>query len=69
MQLTTHGSISPARVTELSAWLDGQTTTERVVHAVLDAGYPLLHTHEMDEFTIDIVVGLPDGLVLVYDTT
>ncbi len=69
MQLTPHFSIPAPRLAELTTWLDRQTTTERVVNAVIAAGFTLHDAHQMDEYTIDLVVELDDGLVLVYDTT
>lgn len=44
------------------------TGTEQVFRAIdmQDLPYDIL---AMDEYTLDLVVTLPDGLVLVYDTT
>jgi hypothetical protein len=56
-------------MTELASWVAAQGTTERVVLAATAAGLELHDVVQMDEFTLDLVVALPDGLWLVYDTT
>jgi hypothetical protein len=69
MQLDSFSIIPDPRFAEIAVWVGPQTTTERAVNAVIKAGYALHDAHQMDEYTIDLVVELPDGLVLVYDTT
>lgn len=64
-----HCLLSGPRHRELLAWTRTQHITEQMFHAVDDAGLRITAIHHMDEYTIDIVVPLPDGLVLVYDTT
>ena len=63
------GQISEARVEALRRFVRGHQITEQVVRALDAAGWALDEIHEMDEFTFDLVVALPDGLCLVYDTT
>lgn len=69
MKLRPVGSIPPERLAELGQFVADQTTTERVFRAVDRAGLQLDEIIHQDEYTIDIVVALPDQLVLVYDTT
>ena len=64
-----HGKVVEDRIAELEAYVAGHTTTERLVRAALEDGHDLAAFVEMDEFTIDVVVRLGDGLCLVYDTT
>ena len=64
-----HGAVPPARVAELTEYVRAQSITE---HVFLDAdarGLLIADIIHMDEYTIDLVVPLPDGVVLVYDTT
>jgi len=67
--LTTHGSVSASRLAELTEWVHDQRITEQMFRAVHAAGLVIADIVHMDEYTIDIVVPLADGLVLVYDTT
>lgn len=69
MKLAVHGRVPAARVTELEAWTARQAITEHVFLDVDAAGLRIEDIVTMDEYTIDLVVPLPDGLVLVYDTT
>lgn len=69
MALRPVGTILPARVAALEAWVKPQRTTEDVVRHALDAGLELHDVVQMDEFTLDLLLPLPDGLWLVYDTT
>lgn len=69
MALVIHGQVAAARVTELQAFVAAHRITEQVFRDIDGAGLPIADIFEMDEYTIDIVVPLPDGLVLVYDTT
>jgi len=69
MALRPVGTIPAARLAELSAWVDGQRTTEQVVEAAQAIGQELHDVIQMDEFTLDLLLALPDGLWLVYDTT
>ncbi|MEM6929496.1 MAG: hypothetical protein AAF602_21330 [Myxococcota bacterium] len=63
------GTIPPARVAELREWLGEPTTLARVI-AVLDRdSLGLSELIPMDEYTIDVLVDLPEGLTLVFDTT
>lgn len=66
--LLTQGQVPPARHRELAAFVETHRTTETMFRDLdrLGLAYKIL---AMDEFTIDIVVPLPDGLALVYDTT
>ena len=63
------GSVPASRVAELAAVVTEHRITEQVVQHALDAGYTIEAAVNMDEFTIDLVIRLPDGLYLVYDTT
>lgn len=63
------GRVDPRRHQALTAFVSGQRTTEGVVRALAQEGLELADVVEMDEFTIDLVVPLLDGLCLVYDTT
>lgn len=63
------GRVDARRVEALAAFVSGQRTTERVVQALAQEGLELADVVPMDEFTIDLVVPLLDGLCLVYDTT
>jgi len=63
------GSIPDARLAELASWVQRQRTTEHIVQAAIEQGLELHDVVQMDEFTLDLVLPLPDGLWLVYDTT
>lgn len=69
MSLAVHGRVPAARLAELEAWTARQAITEHVFLDVDAAGLRIADVVSMDEYTIDLVVPLPDGLVLVYDTT
>lgn len=69
MALRVHGRVPERRIAELEAWVAGQRITEQVVRETDRAGLVLAEVVEMDEYTLDLFVPLPDGLVLVYDTT
>ena len=66
--LLTQGQVQPARQRELAAFVETHRTTEPMFRDLDRLGLAYEIT-PMDEFTIDIVVPLPDGLALVYDTT
>jgi hypothetical protein len=68
MALVTHGVVPEPRLRELEGFVASQTTTERVFRD-LDALGLRMEIVAMDEYTLDLVVPLPDGLTLVYDTT
>lgn len=69
MDVRLRAAVSDGRRAELEAWLAGQTTTERLFRAVDAAGLRITEIVHQDEYTLDLVVPLPDGLTLVYDTT
>jgi hypothetical protein len=69
MPLVAHGSVPAHRVEELSRFVASHRTTEQLLRAAQAAGLDVAAILEMDEYTLDILVPLPDGLVLVYDTT
>jgi hypothetical protein len=69
MPLATHGLVPAHRLEELSRFVASHRTTEGILRAIEAAGLELAEILEMDEYTLDIVVPLPDGLALVYDTT
>lgn len=64
-----YGQVSSTRLDELERYVAGQQITEHVVRDALASGLGIDDVVQMDEFTIDLLVELPDGLVLVYDTT
>ncbi len=64
-----HGAVSDARVGELTAFTAAHTTTSRLLRDHLANGCAITDIHAMDEYTLDLVVPLPDGLVLIYGTT
>lgn len=68
-QLTVHGEISPERCAELQRFVAEQHITEQVFRDLDAKGIRIADIIHMDEYTIDLVVPLPDGLTLVYDTT
>lgn len=69
MKLETRGVVPADRLRALEAFVSAHTTTERVFRDLLAAGLQFDDIVSMDEYTIDLVVCLPDGLTLVYDTT
>lgn len=69
MRLATHGDVPPERLQALQAFVAEHTTTERVFLALLAGGLQFDDIVAMDEYTLDLIVALPDGLTLVYDTT
>ena len=69
MKLASHGVVPAARLRALEAFVSAHTTTERVFRDLLAAGLQFDDIVSMDEYTIDLVICLPDDLVLVYDTT
>jgi len=69
MALRPVGTIATDRLSALEAWLAPQRTTEDVVRAALAEALELHDVVQMDEFTLDLLLPLPDGLWLVYDTT
>jgi hypothetical protein len=69
MSLRIHGSVAADRLAELSELVRSHTTTERLFRAVDALGLVLHDLVAMDEFTNDVVVEVPGGLFLVYDTT
>lgn len=64
-----HGAVPAARSAALEVFTAGHTTTARLLKDHLAAGCDIGAIHAMDEYTLDVVVPLPDGLVLVYGTT
>lgn len=69
MDLRVHGTVSASRVRELTRWVASQRRTEHVFLDADAAGLSIATVHQMDEYTLDLLVPLPDGLVLAYDTT
>jgi hypothetical protein len=69
MALEVVGAVPEARRAELADYTRGHRLTEHLVRAALDAGLDIEAAVQMDEFTFDLVIALPDGLWLVYDTT
>lgn len=63
------GEVDAERVRALDAFVAGHRITEDVFIGLDRAGLAIDDVIAMDEYTIDLVVGLPDGLTLVYDTT
>lgn len=68
-RLTTRGGVTESRRCELEQLLGSARTLEQVIRALDGVGLQLADVIPMDEFTIDILVDLPDGLTLVFDTT
>jgi len=68
-QLRFVGKVEEARRRQLEALLGPLGTLEHVIRALDGEGLQLADVIPMDEFTIDILVDLPDGLTLVFDTT
>lgn len=69
MALRVHGTLDDARLGEIAGLVRDHTTTERLFSTVDALGLAVHDILPMDEYTIDIVVGLPGGAFLVYDTT
>lgn len=69
MPLVAHGPVPAHRLEELERFVAPHHTTEGIIRALDAAGLELADILEMDEYTLDLLVPLPDGLVLVYDTT
>ncbi len=69
MGLRVHGTVPAERVAELGRMVDGLGSLERVLRALDGQGLVLSEVVSMDEYTVDILVALPDGLTLVFDTT
>ncbi len=69
MSLAAHGLVPANRMEELERFVASHRTTEQIIRAIEAASLEIAEILEMDEYTLDIVVPLPDGLVLVYDTT
>jgi len=69
MPIVVHGRVPRARVDELDAYVRDQRITEHVFLDADGAGLRIDEVIHMDEYTLDLLVPLPDGLVLVYDTT
>ena len=67
--LIVHGTIAASRLRELERFVAGQSITEHVFRDLDALGLAIDDIVAMDEYTLDLVVPLPDGLVLVYDTT
>lgn len=61
-----HGRVSEARLAELAAFTADHQTTARLTRDVFAAGLDIV---TMDEYSLELVVPLPDGLTLVYGTT
>jgi hypothetical protein len=64
-----HGPVAPTRLAELEAFVASQRITEHVFRDMDAARIRVTDIVAMDEYTIDLVFRLPDGLWLVYDTT
>jgi hypothetical protein len=69
MNLVSHGAVPPDRLRALEAFVAAHTTTERVFRDLVAHGLQFDDIVAMDEYTLDLVVVLPDALTLVYDTT
>lgn len=67
--IRSHGSVPEARLAELDRLLGGLGSLERVLRALDGEKLSLGDVIPMDEYTIDILVDLPDGLTLAFDTT
>ncbi|MCB9670759.1 MAG: hypothetical protein H6736_22570 [Alphaproteobacteria bacterium] len=61
--------IEPARLEALERDVRTHRITEHIIRALPGMDAQLAEVVEQDEFTLDLVVRLPDGLFLVYDTT
>ncbi len=69
MSLRSVGIVASARLRELGDYVRSQQITEHLFVDAHASGLRIADIVHMDEYTIDIVIPLPDGLVLVYDTT
>jgi hypothetical protein len=69
MSLTVVGSVPEPRVRELEQFVASQRITEHVFLDLDARGLRIADIVNMDEYTLDLIVPLPDGLTLVYDTT
>ena len=69
MSIRVHGIVDPRRVAGLAALTARQSITEQVFRMVDELDLVVVDLLPMDEYTIDVVIALPDGLHLVYDTT
>jgi hypothetical protein len=69
MALTVFGDVPEARVRELEQFVASQRITEHVFRDLDALGLRIDDIVYMDEYTLDLLVSLPDGLTLVYDTT
>lgn len=69
MALSVHGPVPPSRVREIETFVADQSITEQIFRALDAMGLCIDEIIAMDEYTLDLVVSLPDGLTLVYDTT
>jgi hypothetical protein len=68
MAIEVHGSVDAARVVQIAQWAAAHATTERLFRDV-DRDRLDYDVIAMDEYTMDIVVVLPGGPFVVYDTT
>lgn len=66
---TVHGAVPETRVAELEDFVSTQGITEQVFRDLDALGLAIADIVNMDEYTLDLIVPLPDGLTLVYDTT
>lgn len=63
------GAVAAHRVAALDAAVRDHRTLEHVVRWAVAEGVEIADVVTMDEYTHDVLVALPDGLVLVFDTT
>lgn len=63
------GDIAAGRLLELERLVAGCGTTEKVFAALQRHGLTFTDIIEQDEYDHDLLVSLPDGLWLVFDTT
>ena len=63
-----HGQVAPEAI-EAWAHLGDLRTTEQVWRWADGAGLALADVVHMDEYTIDLVVPVAEGVVVVFDTT
>jgi hypothetical protein len=69
MRLRFQVDVEPVRAHELKTWVEAHSSLERVLKAAWAIGTDVVETIAQDEFSHDALVPLPDGLILVYDTT
>lgn len=69
MRVLGAGQVDPSRLEALEQSIASHRLTEHVMRGLTALGGELEDVVEQDEFTIDLVVRLSDGLFLVYDTT